>query len=71
MRSFIPNKIYDILKWIAVVVIDAVALFIKAVFPVWNIPYSDEITTTLIAIGTLLGAILGISAIQYQSKGGE
>lgn len=64
----IPNKLYDILKWIAVVVIDAVALFIKAVFPVWNIPYADEITTTLIALGTLLGALLGISSIQYRSK---
>jgi hypothetical protein len=68
MKSFIPDKLYDFLKWIAMIVIDAVAVFVKAVFPVWGIPYSDEISTTLVSIGALLGAILGVSAIQYNKN---
>ena len=66
--SFLPNKVYDILKWICILVLPACAVFIKTVFPVWNIGYSEPIATTIMAVDVLLGAILGVSTAQYNSN---
>lgn len=65
MKSFLPNKVYEFLKWLCIVFIPAFVIFIKTVFPIWNIPYSDQIATTLTAVGLLIGAMIGVSAIQY------
>ncbi len=68
MKSFLPDKVYLILKWLCILVFPAVAVFIKTVFPIWNIGYADEISTTIIAVDTLIGAIIGISTAQYNAN---
>ena len=70
MTFKINDKIYDVLKWIAMLFLPALAVLVKTVFAVWNIPYGDEISTTIMALDAFLGAILGISSIQY-NKGNE
>ena len=62
------NKVYDILKWIAMLFLPALAILIKTVFPIWNIPYGDEISATIVAINAFLGAILGLSNTVYKAK---
>ena len=62
------NKVYDALKWIVISVLPALAVFVKAVFPVWNLPYADEISTTITAVVALLGTMLGISTVNYMTK---
>ena len=62
------NKLYDILKWIAMLFLPALAILIKTVFPIWNIPYGDEISATIVAVNAFLGAILGISNTVYKAK---
>ena len=42
----IPNKLYDILKWLAALVFPALALFMGTVGPAWGLPYVDAIVTT-------------------------
>lgn len=69
MKSFLPNKLYDVLKWVAIIVLPALAVFVTTVFPVWNIPYAEPIATTIMALDVLLGALLGVSTAQYNSKG--
>ncbi len=61
----IPDKLYDILKWIAVIVIPALVVLIKTVFPVWHIPYADALSTPVAAVGLFLGAIIGVSTVGY------
>lgn len=61
----IPDNVYNVLKWIAIICIPALVVFIKTVFPVWDIPYADSIATTLTSIGLLIGAIIGVSTIGY------
>lgn len=61
------NKAFDVLKWLAIVVLPALATFVKVLFPVWNIPLGDEIAATIVAVDTLLGALLGVSTIQYKN----
>ena len=65
------NKVYDILKWIALVVFPAIATLFSAISMIWGIPYGEQITSTIIAIDTALGAILGVSSIKYVKKAGD
>ena len=60
------NKIYDILKWIAMVVIPAVATLYFALAGIWGWPYGEQIVGTLTAIDTFMGILLGISSAQYK-----
>lgn len=62
------SKVYDVLKWIAMLFLPALAILIKTVFPIWNIPYGDEISATIVAVNAFLGAILGISNTVYKAK---
>lgn len=59
------DNVYNILKWVALIALPATAVCVKAVFPVWGLPYADAIATTLTAIGTLIGTLIGISTIGY------
>ena len=63
------NKVYDVLKWMAMLFLPALATLVRVVFSIWQIPYGEQISTTIMAIDAFLGACLGISSIQY--KGGE
>lgn len=62
------NKLYDILKWICMVGLPAVACLWYTLGKVWGFPYIAEIGATIVAIDTFLGALLGISNIRYQNK---
>ena len=63
------NKVYDILKFIAQIVLPALATFYVTIASLWGLPYPDEISGTVMAIDTFLGAILMISSNQYHKKG--
>lgn len=60
------NKIYDVLKYLAMFFLPAFAVLVKTVFAIWGLPYGDEISATIVAINAFLGACLGISSISYQ-----
>ena len=64
------NKVYDVLKWIAIVCLPALATFVAVLSKIWG--FADlgiMISETITAIGLLLGALLGVSAIQYKNGG--
>ena len=62
------NKLYDILKYVAQIVLPAVATFVIAVFNIWGIPYGEAIGGTIMALDTLLGTVLMISTSNYNKK---
>ena len=62
------NKVYNVLKWIALVVLPAIATFYAALSNIWNLPLGTQIVSTITAVDTLLGTILGISSIKYAKK---
>ena len=61
----IPNKLYDILKWLTLIVIPALATAYVGLSAVWGFPYADEIARTACVVCTLLGTLLGISTAEY------
>lgn len=59
------DKIYDILKFVAQIVLPALGTFYFAIASIWGLPYAEQIVGTITAVDTLLGAILGISSAKY------
>ena len=60
------NKTYDILKWVALVALDAIGVFYKAFAGIWALPLGDEVLATCAALSLLLGTLLGISNANYR-----
>lgn len=63
------NKTYDILKWIAQILLPAIGTLYFAVSGIWGFPLGEEVLGTITAIDTFLGVILGISTYQYNKNG--
>ena len=59
------NKTYDLLKYIAQIIIPAVGTLYFALASIWGLPYGEQIVGTLTAIDAFLGAILKLSSDQY------
>lgn len=64
----LSDKIYSVLKWVGLIACPALAVFIKAVGPVWGWPTVDAWVTTINAIGVLIGALIGISNANYKKS---
>jgi hypothetical protein len=60
------NKVYDILKWIALTLIPALGTLYFGLSQIWGFPLGEEIVGTLTVADTFLGAILGISNVKYK-----
>ena len=67
---FKDSKVYDVLKWIDMVVLPAITTLWLTLATIWGFPYAEPIGATLGAITVFLGALLGISSIQYQKLNG-
>ena len=61
----LSNKSYDLLKWIAQILLPAAATLYVAVAGIWGFPYAKEIAGTISAVDLFLGALLGISSMNY------
>lgn len=62
------NNVYDVLKWIAMVVLPALATLYFALAGIWGFPYGEQIVGTITAIDTFIGVVLGISNAQYKKS---
>lgn len=61
----LSNKAYDILKWIAQIVLPAIGTLYFALAGIWGFPYGEQIIGTISAVDVFLGSILGISTVSY------
>lgn len=62
---FKNSKTYDVLKYIALIVLPALATLYFALSSIWGLPYGEQIVGTITAIDTFLGALLQISNNKY------
>lgn len=65
------DKLYNALKWIAQIVLPALATLYFAISQIWGLPLGEEIVGTVTAVDAFLGALLGISTIAYNKKNTE
>lgn len=63
------NKVYDVLKWVAIVCLPALSVFVSVISKIWGwADLGSMIAQTITAVAVLLGALLGVSAIQYKNN---
>lgn len=62
------NKTYDILKWIAQILLPALGALYFGLAQIWGLPYGEQIVGTITVIDTFLGVILGISTSNYNKQ---
>lgn len=66
----IPDNVYNILKWIALICIPAIVTFLSVVLGVLDVdPKTTNIIVTIIAaVGTLIGSLIGVSTKAYNKE---
>ena len=67
----LKNEVYDILKWIVMIVLPALTTAYVGLAAIWGWPYATEVAKTSAVICTLLGALLGISTAEYRKGNHE
>ena len=65
------NKLYDVLKWIAMVVLPAIGTAYAGLAVIWGFPYGEQILGTIGIVEVFLGSVLQISSAQYKKKASE
>ena len=62
------NKVYDVLKWVALTFLPALTALYGVIGATLNIPYTEQVITIAVAVDTFLGTCLGISSVNYNKK---
>lgn len=65
------NEMYDILKWIALILLPALGTLYFAIAGIWGLPYGEQIVGTITAVDAFLGAVLQISTDAYYKGANE
>lgn len=60
------NRTYDVLKFIAQIILPALGTLYFTLASIWGFPYGEQIVGTISAIDVFLGALLGISTMKYR-----
>lgn len=64
----IPNNVYDVLKWVVMIVLPAISTAYVGLAAIWHWPMADEVAKTCSVICVMLGALLGISTAEYNKS---
>lgn len=62
------NKVYDVLKFIAQILLPALGTLYFALAGIWGFPYAEQVVGTITAVDTFLGVVLGISSANYNKE---
>lgn len=65
------NKVYDVLKFVAQIVLPALATFYLTLAGIWGLPFGEQVSGTIMAVDTFLGAVLMISSNKYNKENEE
>jgi len=64
MEYLLPDSVYNVLKWIGLVLCPALAVLVATVGPAWGLPNIDPIVTTINAVGLFIGSLIGVSQLK-------
>lgn len=64
----LPDKIYNILKWLCLIFAPALITLISTLFALYHIEGAEIVCGTIAAISTFVGALIGISTKAYNRK---
>lgn len=64
----IPDKIYNVLKWVCIILVPALNVFLTTIFALYHIPHIEIVVGTISAVATFVGALIGVSTKSYNKK---
>ena len=64
----LSNQTYNTLKWIAQILLPALATLYLALAGLWGFPHTEAVVGTITAVDTFLGALLGLASKNYEPK---
>lgn len=64
LNYLIPDKVYDIVKWVALIVLPALAVLVQTIGGSANWSGTSTTVTVITALGVFIGAILGVDSVQ-------
>ena len=65
----LSDSAYNILKWICLIALPALAVFYFTLSKIWGLPFGAEIPATINAVAVLIGALIGISQHNISKEG--
>jgi hypothetical protein len=68
MKSFLPDRLYDLLSWLALIALDALGELYKTLAGIWHWPYGEEVFETCVAVSICIGLLIGVSKIDYKNR---
>ena len=68
MKALLPDKVYDFLKWFALIALPALGIFYTVIAETWGLPFGGEVQTTLNALGVLIGTLIAVSTSQLKKN---
>lgn len=71
MKVLLTNKLYDVLKYLCLIGLPALATLVAALGAIWGIPNCDKIVLTINAVALFIGALIGVSSAQYAKSHGN
>ena len=66
-----PDKIYNVLKWVCLIALPALAVLYFTLAKIWGLPYGAEITATINAVALFIGSLIGVSQIAINKEAKE
>jgi hypothetical protein len=64
----LKDSVYNVLKWIAIIVLPALSVLYGTLAGIWGLPYATQIPLTIDAIDVFLGALIGISHLTIKRE---
>lgn len=64
----LPDKLYDVLKWVCLIALPAFAVFYAVIAKIWGLPFEAEIPATINAVAVLIGALIGVSHLNIKKE---
>lgn len=67
----LPDRVYDVLKWVALIVLPAIGVLVQTLGPVWGWTWADPAATTINAVALTVGVVIGASTLKAKASKAE
>lgn len=67
----LPSRVYDVLKWVALIVLPAIGVLVQTLGPVWGWTWADPAATTINAVALTIGVVIGASTLKAKASKAE
>jgi len=68
LPQMLPNRAYDVLKWLALIVLPAIGVLVQTLGPVWGWTWADPAATTINAVALTIGVVIGASTLKAKAS---